>query len=159
MKKLTLLPALLAISLHAEGMFSVGHKNFGFHVGSSNSYGNDYTVAGINANYFVTDNLSVGAGYSGWFGDDPKINELSIPVTYYITTQSSYTPYVGAIYRHTFIDEPYEDYNVYGGRIGVAIQTGSNAFMTIGWVQEYFDSTSGEDDSRGYPEISVGFSF
>ncbi len=53
---------LLASSIYAGGIFSVGHKNFGFSVGSSSGYGNDYTVVGINANYFVTDNLSVGAG-------------------------------------------------------------------------------------------------
>ncbi len=150
---------LLASSIYAGGIFSVGHKNFGFSVGSSSGYGNDYTVVGINANYFVTDNLSVGAGYTGWFGDDPSINEISIPVTYYLPTQSSYKPYAGVIYRHTFIDEPYEDHDVYGGRVGVAIVTGGNSFISIGWVQEYYDNGQDGSDSRGYPEISAGFTF
>lgn len=158
MKKIITI-SLLTSALLADGMFSVGHKNFGFSVGSSSGYGNNYTVVGVNANYFVTNNLSVGAGYQGWFGNDPKINEISIPVTYYVPTNSTFSPYIGAIYRYTFIDEPYEDYGIYGGRIGVAIHTSPNSFISIGWVQEYFDNTSGGDDSRGYPEVSAGFSF
>jgi hypothetical protein len=149
---------LLGSTIYAGGIFSIGHKNFGFSIGSSSGYGNTYTVVGVNANYFVADGFAVGLGYQGWFGADPKINEISIPLTYYIPLESSFSPYVGAIYRHTFIDG-YEDLNVYGGRVGVAMHTGSNSFMSIGWVQEYYDNTSGGDDSRGYPEISAGFSF
>ncbi len=149
---------LLGSTIYAGGIFSIGHKNFGFSIGSSSGYGNTYTVVGVNANYFVAEGVSVGLGYQGWFGADPKINEISIPLTYYIPLESSFSPYVGAIYRHTFIDG-YEDLNVYGGRVGVAMHTGSNSFMSIGWVQEYYDNTSGGDDSRGYPEISAGFSF
>jgi hypothetical protein len=158
MKKIIMI-LFLTSAIHAGGLFSVGHKNFGFTVGSSTGYGNTYTVVGINANYFITDNLSVGAGYTGWFGDDPKINEISFPVTYYMPTESSYKPYVGAVYRHTFIDEPYDDHDVYGGRLGVAIVTGSNSFMSIGWVQEYYDNGVDGSDSRGYPEINAGFTF
>ena len=158
MKKLIII-LLLGQTIYAGGIFSIGHKNFGFSIGSSSGYGNTYTVVGVNANYFVAEGFSVGLGYQGWFGDDPKINEISIPLTYYIPLDGSFSPYVGAIYRHTFIDEPYEDLNVYGARVGVALHTGSNSFMSIGWVQEYYDNTSGGDDSRGYPEISAGFSF
>ncbi len=150
---------ILSQAIYASGIFSVGHKNFSFSIGSSSGYGNTYTVVGINGNYFVTDNLSLGLGYQGWFGKDPKINEISIPLTYYIPLESSFSPYIGAIYRHTFIDKPYEDLNIYGGRIGVALHSGANSFISIGWVQEYYDNTSGGDNSRGYPEISAGFSF
>ena len=150
---------LLTSSIYAGGIFTVGHKNFGFSVGQSSGYGHNYTVVGINANYFVTDNLSVGGGYTGWFGDDPKINEINIPVTYYVPTESTYRPYAGVIYRHTFIDAPYKDHDVYGGRVGVAIVMGANAFMRIGWVQEYYDNGQDGSKSRGYPEINVGFTF
>ena len=148
----------LSTALFAGGIFSVGQKNFGLSVGSSNGYGNDYVVVGVNANYFVTDNLSIGTGYAGWFGDKPRINEVSIPLTYYMQTQSSYKPYAGLIYRHTFIDKPYDDYDVYGGRIGVAVITGTNSFITIGWVQEHYD-VGDDSDTRGYPEINAGFLF
>ncbi len=157
MKK-TVLILFMTSTIYAGGLFSVGHKNFGFSVGSSSGYGNTYTVVGINANYFVTDNLSVGAGYTGWFGNDPKINEINIPITYYLPIEGNYKPYAGVIYRHTFIDDPYKDHDVYGGRVGIAIVTGANAFMSIGWVQEYYDDGI-NSESRGYPEINAGFTF
>ncbi len=150
---------LVSTTIYAGGLFSLGNKNFGFSVGSGSGYGNDYTIVGINANYFVTDGLSVGAGYTGWFGDDPKVTEISIPITYYMQTQSLYNPYAGVIYRHTFIDKPYEDHDVYGGRVGVAMSTGGNSFMSFGWVQEYYDNGRDGSDSRGYPEINAGFTF
>ena len=160
MKKLLLLPIMIA-SLNAtdlSSIFSAGQKNFGFGLSSSSGYGNNYTVVSASMNYFVQDNLAVGAGYQGWFGGDPKINELSIPVTYYFPLNAQYHPYVGAIYRHTFIEAPYEDYNVYGGRVGVAMTLGEHAYMQAGWVQER--RTIGEQsETDGYPEVSMGFVF
>jgi hypothetical protein len=157
--KVITLSLLLGTLLSADGLFSKGQKNFGITAGASSGYGSNYTVLGASANYFVIDNLSIGASYRGWFGADPSINELSIPITYYFPTDSQYQPYLGITYQHTFMEEPYDDYNVYGGRVGVAMHLGENSFMMIGWVQEYFDKTSDGDDSRGYPEISAGFAF
>ncbi len=149
---------LVTSTTYAGGFFSVGHRNFDFTLGSSSGYGNTYTVAGASVSYFITDDISVGAGYSGWFGGNPKIHEINFPVTYYLPTQSSYRPYGGIIYRHTFIDDPYSDYDVFGVRAGVAIVTGSSMFMRIGWVQERYDDGI-NSESRGYPEISAGFLF
>jgi len=157
MKKV-LLMSLLASKLLAGGMFSSGYKNFGFSINSSSSYGNNYTVIGINANYFIIDNLSIGAGYRGWFGDKPSIYEVSIPITLY-APMGGYNPYVGVVFNRTTVDKPYEDYSVYGGRMGIAMQMGMNSFMSIGWVYEYRESESGEKISKGYPEINAGFSF
>ena len=160
MKKLLLLPIMIA-SLNAADistLFSQGQKNFGFGVGASSGYGTDYTVVGANFNYFIQNNLSVGIGYQGYFGGDPKINELSIPLTYYYPLNTQYHPYIGGIYRHTFIDEPYEDYDVIGGRVGIAMTMGENTYMQVGWVQEH--RTHGDDEQdKGYPEISMGFVF
>ena len=160
MKKLLLLPIMIA-SLHAADLstlFSKGQKNFGFGVGSSSGYGSDYTVVSASFNYFVQNNISMGIGYQGWFGGDPKISDISIPITYYLPLNQQYHPYVGAIYRHTFIEEPYEDYNVYGGRIGIAMTMGNNAYMQVGWVQEH--RTQGDQSQdEGYPEVSMGFLF
>jgi len=157
MKKILLL-ATVALSLNAGVLFKSGQKNFGFSAGSSTGFGNTYTVIGANFNYFVQDDLSVGVGYQGWFGNDPKINELSIPITYYYPYSDQYHPYAGFRYSHTFIDDPYEDYNVYGIRAGLAMAFGANSFMSIGWVQDYRES-DGKSDSEGYPEISMGFAF
>jgi len=157
MKKIVFI-AILAVSLNADFLFKAGQKNFGFSAGSSTGYGNTYTVIGANFNYFVQDGLSVGLGYQGYFGDDPKINEVSIPVTYYYTYTPAYYPYAGVRYAHTFIDDPYEDYDIYGLRVGLAMSMGGSSYMSFGWVQEYRDR-DGDTESEGYPEISMGFAF
>ena len=148
---------ILSSNSYADGMFSVGHKNFSFNVGSGSAYGNRYTILGVNVNYFVKDNLSLGAGYTGWFGDDPKINKVSIPITYYLPLGDTIKPYLGGVYRHTFISSQ-NDYNSYGARVGVAIANGGS-FLRVGWVHEYHDDGDDDNKAEGYPEISGGYSF
>ncbi len=150
---------LFCTAINAEGLFSSGNKNFGVTVGTNNSFGNSYTVVGANVNYFVVENLSVGAEYNAFLGDSPSINEVTVPVTYHIPIEGvSYRPYVGAFYNQTYIEDPFKDYNIWGGRIGVSLQTSMNSFMSLGWVQEF--STSDKNrEKKGYPQISAGFSF
>ncbi len=149
---------ILSSAIYAGDLFLSGHKNFNVSVGTSSSYGNTYTVVGINANYFIVNNLSVGVGYRGWFGDKPNINEITIPITLYASMRG-YNPYVGIVLNHTMMDDPYEDYSVYGGRMGIALQSSSNSFMSIGWVYEYREDASGNTISKSYPEVNIGFSF
>ena len=160
MKKTILLLLLITITaIHSEGLFSSGNKNFGVTVGTDNSFGNNYTVVGANVNYFVIDNLSIGASYNAFLGDSPSINEVTVPVTYHVPIEgTSYRPYVGAFYNQTFIEDPYDDYNILGGRIGISLQTSMNSFMSLGWVQE-FSTSDKNQKKKGYPEISAGFSF
>jgi len=156
MRKLLLL-TLTLLSLQAD-LFKAGQKNFGFSAGSSTGFGNTYTVIGANFNYFIQDGFSVGLGYQGWFGSDPKINEISIPLTYYYEYTPQYYPYAGFRYAHTAIDDPYKDYDTYGLRAGLAMSFGGNSYMSVGWVQDY-RKRDGASDSEGYPEISMGVSF
>ena len=158
MKNILLL-LLLITAIHSEGLFSSGNKNFGVIVGTDNSFGNSYTVVGANVNYFVIDNLSIGASYNAFLGDSPSINEVTVPVTYHVPIEgTSYRPYVGAFYNQTFIEDPYDDYNILGGRIGISLQTSMNSFMSLGWVQE-FSTSDKNQKKKGYPEIYAGFSF
>ena len=159
MKKIILIITILITNILAESVFSVGNKNFGFTLGSSTNFNNTYTVAGVNVNYFIADNLSVGTDYKGYFGADPKIQQITVPVTYHLPLENTtYKPYLGAFFNHTFLEEPFKDYNIYGGRAGFSIQTSINSFMSLGWVQEF--RNSGDDiENQGYPEISAGFSF
>jgi len=158
MKK-TLMILLTTSTIYAGGVFSVGSKNVGINIGTDNSYGNNYTVLGANVNYFLIDNLSVGASYQAYLGGDPQINQITVPVTYYLPMENiGFRPYVGGFYNQTFIDKPYEDYNVYGGRVGVTMPISNNSFMSIGWVQE-FSSSDSSRDNQGYPEFSAGLAF
>lgn len=157
--KTTLLFLLFSTLIYAEDPFSSGKKNFGVTVGTDNSFGNNYTVVGANVNYFIVDNLSIGASYNAFLGNSPSINEVTVPVTYHVPIEgTSYRPYVGAFYNQTFIDDPYNDYNILGGRVGISLQTSMNSFMSLGWVQE-FSTSDKNQKKKGYPEISAGFSF
>ena len=157
MKKIVL--SILITSSLFGALFEQGSKNVGITAGAGSSYGSNYTILGINASYFVIDNLMMGLEYRGWFGGDPMINELSVPLTYFVPIHEKFLPYVGAFYRRTFVDSSdIDSYNVYGGRIGVSVITSKNSYASFGWVQEYYDSSYG-DSSNGYPEIAVGMSF
>ena len=157
--KQTLFTLLLSAStLYASGLFSVGHKNFGFSIGQDSAYNNNYTVIGLNANYFPVENLSVGFGYQTWLGSTPSINQITLPLTYHIPLEMMYTPYIGTFYSHTFIEDPYQDYDSYGGKIGLTMQTSQSSYISFGWVHEIYDDGI-NSESRGYPEVSAGFSF
>ncbi len=158
MKK-TILMLLATSTIYAGGAFSVGTKNVRVIAGTDNSFGNSYTVLGVNANYFVVDNLSVGATYQTYLGGTPSINQITIPVTYHLALEGMpFVPYLGAFYSKTFIEAPYDDYDIYGGRIGASMMTSNNSYISVGWVQE-IDSSSNSISKRGYPEISGGISF
>ncbi len=159
-KLLIIIVVLISSHGYSQGMFSVEHKNMSFHVGSGTAYDSRYTVLGINVNYFVIKNLTLGVGYTAWFGGDPKINKVSLPITYYLPVGDSIRPYLGVVYHRTFIGDGYDDYNSYSGRVGVAISNGGS-FLRLGWVQEYYDNDNTDDEkkSEGYPEVSGGYSF
>lgn len=158
MKHLVLL-LLTSSSIYAGGLFSLGSKNVGVTLGTESSFGNTYTVMGANVNYFVLDNLSVGTSYQAFLGGTPDITQVTVPVTYHVPLENTtYVPYLGAFYNRTFIEKPYKDYDIYGGRAGLSLQTTPNSFMSVGWVQE-FSNNANNTENRGYPEVMGGFSF
>ncbi|RUM65253.1 MAG: hypothetical protein DSZ05_06490 [Sulfurospirillum sp.] len=160
MMKKILATLLLLVSLsQADLLFTAGQKNFGFSLGSSTGFGNDYTVAGANINYFIQDNLSVGLGYLGYFGDDPKIHQITVPVTYYYPISITNYPYAGLFYKHTFISGDYDDYDVYGVRVGMSMRIGPRSYVSVGWVEEYTDADNVEDEWDGHAEANIGFTF
>jgi len=159
MKKI--IPLLISTSLliFAQNVFVAGEKQVGFTLGSSNNFGENYTVVGAKVNYFVIDNLSLGAEYKGFLGGSPSINQVTVPVTYHLPLENTtYRPYLGAFYNRTFIENTISDYNIYGGRAGVSLQVSPQSFFSIGWVQE-FSNTGDKIKNEGYPEITGGFSF
>ncbi len=157
MKKITGWLVASALVVHA-GVFDKGQKNVALTVGSGSGYNSNYTIVGVTANYYAISGLSVGLGYRGWFGGNPTLNEVDVPVTYFIPLQSRIRPYIGGFYRHTFVSGDDDDYDTYGGRAGISVVQG-NGYVSAGWVQERYSRDSGGDSVRGYPEISAGFSF
>jgi hemolysin activation/secretion protein len=158
MKKI-ILTLLTTSIIYAAGVFSIGSKNVGITVGSDNSFGNNYTVIGANVNYFVLDGISMGASYHAFLGGTPDIQQLTFPITYYLPLgNNSFRPYAGGFYTHTMIEEPYDNYDIYGGRIGISMPISQNSYISFGWVQE-FSEEGNNINKRNYPEFSAGFSF
>lgn len=121
----------------------------------------NYTILGISADYYVIDNLSVGIGYKGWFGGTPSLNQLAIPVTYYIPASKKVRPYVGVFVKKTFVSDGYDDFESYGGKLGVAIVMAPNSYVGIGYAAERYSScgTWQDECSTSYPELVFAFSF
>jgi len=160
MKNILLTTLLLTSSLFADGAFSAGNKHMGFQLGTQTNFNNTYTVLGVNVNYFVIDNLSIGASYQAFLGSDPQINDITVPVTYYIPMENTaYRPYLGAFYNQRFMDNSaFEDYSILGGRLGISMATSLNSFVSLGWVQEFSNSNK-NIETKGYPEVTAGFAF
>jgi len=163
MKKVFLSLLLLSSISYAE-LFTQGRVGLGVIVGSGSSVTREgtqnYTIAGVSGDYFIVDNLSVGLGYMGWFGGTPTLNQITVPLTYYIPLEEKYRPYLGLFIRETFISDGYEDYDSYGAKAGVAFLFSKTSYLGIGVVQEFYGSGKyGDESSNTYPEIVFAFSF
>lgn len=157
-KKCTLVLVLLVSSIASAEIFDKGKSNFGVSLGAGSSYNNTYTLLGVSGNYFVVDNLSVGASYRGWFGATPMQNELALSTSYFLPLSKKFRPYVGAFVRETFI-EGYDNRESYGARGGVAMVT-NNSYVSIGYAYEQYGSCLiKEECSTSYPELVFGLSF
>jgi len=159
MRKIIVTLILLSVVASA-GMFSKGNKNIGVSLGAGSSYGNTYTVAGVNGHYFIMDDLAIGFGYRGWFGADPTMNELLLDGTYYLPLNQKFRPYLGVFVRQTFVSG-YDDYQSYGGKAGLAITMSPNSYLGVAYVMEYYSDCqrAGGDCSNSYPEVVFGLSF
>jgi len=91
----------------------------------------NYTIVGMNADYFIIDNLAVGIGYMGWFRASPSLNQLTFPATYYVPLYKKVRPYFGVFVRETFVSDGYDDYESYGGKVGVAITLSPNKVSNL----------------------------
>ena len=158
MKKIMMSVVLLSTLVNAD-IFLKGNKNIGFSVGAGSSYGHTYTVVGLNANYFVVNNLALGVGYRGWFGASPQMNELLLEGNYYIPFKQNIRPYIGLFTRQTFVED-FDDYQSYGGKVGLAITTSKNSYIGVAYVLEYYSSCNFDNEcSNSYPEVVFGLSF
>jgi len=157
MKRIIMVLLFVVLSLRA-GVFDKGTMGAAVTVGSGTAYNSNYTILGISANYFMINGLSLGLGYRGWFGGTPTLNEIDVPVTYFVPLQSNVRPYGGVFYRYTFVSDNYSDYNTYGARAGISFVQG-RGYFAAGWAQEWYENAEGNKGTNGYPEIMAGISF
>ena len=159
--KLFLLVFLVFSTLSHADFFKKGDSGVGIVLGAGSSNGDSYSVVGVSADYFVLDGLSIGAGYRGWFGIDPSINQLTVSGNYYIPVTKKFHPYIGGFVRETFVSGE-DDYESYGARGGIAITMSPNSYMSFGYIYEEYGNcteTIFRECSNSYPELVFSLAF
>ena len=109
----------------------------------------------------VLDGLEIGLNWQTWFGGDPRINQLTPEITYVFRNTTNIDPYVGALYRKTWISG-FDDLSAYGGRAGVYFPTGPRFYIGLGGVYlKYTGCSESEyrDCSDFYPEVVFSIQF
>ena len=150
-----------AMAADVAGVFSQGRTHLAVVVGSGYAFDDNYTVLGVGASYYLADGLNIGLYAESWTGGDPGIYKITPSVQYVFYQVPHVSPYLGAFYRRTYIDN-LSDLNSVGGRAGVYVAAGRNAYFGAGAVYEsYLDcnETFYNDCSDTYPEISFTFAF
>ena len=161
MIKLSLLALLFFATLSHADFFEKGNSSLGVVLGAGSSNNESYTVAGVSADYFIADGLSIGAGYRGWFGIDPTLNQLTVSSSYYLPIAKKFHPYIGGFARETFVSGS-EDYKSYGTRAGLAVSMSKNSYMSFGYIYEKYANCTESlltECSSSYPELVLSLSF
>ena len=118
-------------------------------------------ILGVGAGYYLMDGLELGLNLQSWLGGDPDINQITPELTYTLRNKSNFNPYVGALYRRTFISGQ-DDLSAYGARAGLYIPAGPKLFIGAGGVWlNYIDCDESEyrDCSDIYPELTFSYMF
>ena len=146
--------AATAADVGVAGAFGKGRMHFAVTAGSGSAFDESYFVLGIGASYYLLDGLSVGVHYESWSGADPDITKITGSVQYVFHQVQTVKPYLGGFYRRTDVSD-LPDLDSVGGRAGVYIGAGRNAYLGLGVVYESYlecnetlyrscDSTYGE---------------
>jgi opacity protein-like surface antigen len=143
------------------GAFSRGRVHFAVTAGSGSAFDESYFVFGIGASYYVLDGLGVGIHYESWSGGDPDITKITGSVQYVFQQMQTVKPYLGGFYRRTDVSG-LPDLDSIGGRAGVYIGAGRNAYLGLGLVYEsYLDcsETIYRSCDSTYGEVSFTIAF
>jgi len=143
------------------GVFSQGRTHVAVVGGSGSAFNDSYFIFGVGVSYYLVDGLNIGLSAETWTGGDPSITKVTPSVQYVFYQVPRISPYVGAFYRRTYIDN-LPDLDSIGGRAGVYIAAGRNAYIGVGGVYESYldcDTSLYRDCTDTYPEISLTFAF
>lgn len=164
----TLVTAALAIAACAPataaevaGVFGQGRTHFTVVGGSGYAFDDSYFVLGVGASYYLVDGLNVGLYAESWSGGDPSMTKITPSVQYVFYQVPRVSPYVGAFYRRTYIEDM-RDLDSAGGRAGVYVAAGRNLYFGAGAVYESYldcDKSIYRECTDTYPEISITFAF
>jgi hypothetical protein len=141
--------------------FTAGTARLSIAFGGATAFNQDYSVFGLGVGYFVADGIEVGLDAEQWFGNSPRIKQVSPQLKLVINTAGKVKPYVGAFYRRTHI-ENYRDLDTVGGRAGVYVLAGRNMYFGAGLAEDVHlncDRTVYASCSETFPEILIAVMF
>jgi hypothetical protein len=150
-----------AMAVEVAGIFGQGKTHVAITGGSGYAFDESYLVLGLGVSYYLMDGLNIGLAVESWSGASPSMYNITPSVQYVFYQVPTVKPYVGAFFRRSYI-EGLSDLDSAGGRAGIYIASGRNAFIGVGAVYEsYIDCNKAiyvSCDST-YPEVSFTFSF
>ncbi len=158
---LMVLSSLPVCAAGVGGMFAQGRTHFSLVGGNGYAFDNNYFVIGASVTRYVLDGLGVGLSIENWSGGNPGITKYSPFVQYVFNQESSVRPYIGGFYRHTAVSGLPGIKSV-GGRAGINIASGPNAYISAGVVYESYRDCQViiyRACSSTYPDISLTFGF
>lgn len=150
-----------ASAADVAGVFGKGRTHFVVSGGTGYEFNQSYFVLGLGVSYYLIDGLNVGLFLESWSGSDPSMKKVTPSAQYVFYQVPVLKPYIGVFYRRTYT-EGLPDANSVGGRAGVYLQAGRNAYLGVGAVYEsYLDcnQTVYSSCSSTYPELSFTIAF
>ncbi|MGE5808742.1 MAG: hypothetical protein ACM32I_06435 [Nitrospirota bacterium] len=141
--------------------FAAGTARISLALGGATAFNRDYSVFGIGVGYFVADGIEAGLDVERWFGNSPRIEQASPQLRMGFNIEGKIKPFVGAYYRLTHI-ENYRDLDTVGGRAGLYVLAGRNAYLGVGIAQDFHlncDRTVYASCSETFPELLVAVMF
>lgn len=150
-----------AAAVDVAGVFGQGRTHFSVVAGNGYAFNDNYLVLGVGASYYVLNGLNLGLYVESWSGGSPTMTKVTPSLQYVFYQVPRVQPYVGVFYRRAYIQD-YQDLDSVGGRAGVYIAAGRNAYFGAGAVYEsYRDCNKAVyvDCSDTYPEITLTFAF
>jgi hypothetical protein len=157
---------LLPVAVHAASdpephPFGAGSARLSVAFGGATAFNRDYSIIGMGVGYFVADGIEAGLDAERWFGNTPRIEQVSPQLRVVINMDGKFKPYLGAFYRRTHI-ENYRDLDTVGGRAGLYVLAGRNAYLGLGLAQDFHlncDRTVFASCSETFPEILIAVMF
>jgi hypothetical protein len=141
------------------GPFARGSVRLTLLLGTGSTSTDQYFILGAGVGYYLLDGLEVGLDYEAWLFGDPVMHRLSPETRYVFHMVPVLKPYIGAFYRHTFVND-YDDLDYVGGRLGAFIVPKSGRFyFGAGAVYERLLDCKTDgfvDCDTVYPEIAIG---
>jgi len=150
-----------AAAAEVAGVFGRGRTAVVVTGGSGYAFDQTYFVLGLGVNYYLINGLNVGLAVESWTGADPHITKVTPSVQYVFYQVPTVKPYIGGFYRRAYISGQ-SDIDSVGGRAGLYVQAGRNAYIGGGVVYEsYLDcnKTIYRSCTNTYPELSFTIAF